>query len=362
MYKHTSPKNKVYIGITSYDPYVRWGKGGIRYKGQPFYNAIQKYGWDNFKHEILFTNLSEQEAKKKEIELINEYKANDHIHGYNCTLGGNGVLGLKWSDESIQARIDTISKPIYQYSLNGDFIKKWKSAKTISDELGYAAPPIHACCIGKRKQAYGYIWREFYEESVEPQKIGIETIPVYQYSLNGDFIKEWESASHIENELGYKETNIRTCCKGKQHMAYGYIWRYEKYKNIFPENINQYNQYDLNGNYIQTFYSIEEASKALGHKHLAISQVCNGLRKLAGGYQWRSYKKDKIEPYMEQERIPVNRKIICQYDMKGNFIQEFSSIKLAEKYLGLKSSGGITMCATGKRKSAYGYIWKYKNT
>ena len=44
VYKHTSPSGKIYIGMTCQKPKDRWGKDGNGYKGQPFYNAIQKYG------------------------------------------------------------------------------------------------------------------------------------------------------------------------------------------------------------------------------------------------------------------------------------------------------------------------------
>lgn len=44
LYRHTSPSGKVYIGITSMSPKIRWGKNGSGYKKQPyFYNAILKY-------------------------------------------------------------------------------------------------------------------------------------------------------------------------------------------------------------------------------------------------------------------------------------------------------------------------------
>lgn len=86
VYRHISPSGKSYVGITKRNPVVRWnnGKG---YAGQPkFYNAILKYGWDNFKHEILFSGLSKQEAEEKEKELIEQ---NDSIeNGYNVSVGG----------------------------------------------------------------------------------------------------------------------------------------------------------------------------------------------------------------------------------------------------------------------------------
>ena len=72
VYKHTFPNGKVYIGITSKKkPNQRW-ESGIGYSKNQIvmYNAIQKYGWDNIKHEILFENLSKDDACKKEIDEL----------------------------------------------------------------------------------------------------------------------------------------------------------------------------------------------------------------------------------------------------------------------------------------------------
>ena len=64
VYKHTNKtNNKVYIGITQQKLEKRW-QNGYGYKEQIyFYNAIKKYGWDNFNHELLFDNLTEEQAK-----------------------------------------------------------------------------------------------------------------------------------------------------------------------------------------------------------------------------------------------------------------------------------------------------------
>jgi hypothetical protein len=91
IYKHIFPNGKVYIGLTSGDGLSRWGSNGIHYKGQNLvWNAIQKYGWKNVKHEILYTNLTKEEASKIEIEMISKYKSNDSNYGYNLTAGGEG--------------------------------------------------------------------------------------------------------------------------------------------------------------------------------------------------------------------------------------------------------------------------------
>lgn len=52
-----------------------------------FYKAILKYGWDNIEHEVLYSGLSEEEAKALEVSLIAYYKEQDV--SYNMTIGGD---------------------------------------------------------------------------------------------------------------------------------------------------------------------------------------------------------------------------------------------------------------------------------
>lgn len=87
VYKHTTPNNKVYIGISK-NVIKRWCNGQGYKRNYHFYKAIVKYGWDNIKHEILYTGLTRYEACKKEMELIAEYKSADPNFGYNNTYGG----------------------------------------------------------------------------------------------------------------------------------------------------------------------------------------------------------------------------------------------------------------------------------
>ena len=54
--------NKVYIGQTSQNPKKRWDNGRGYQSSPKFYNAILKYGWDNFEHIILYTNLTLEQA------------------------------------------------------------------------------------------------------------------------------------------------------------------------------------------------------------------------------------------------------------------------------------------------------------
>ena len=98
VYRHTSPSSKVYIGITYQKPERRWSNGN-GYKDSPkFYNAIQKYGWNNFKHEILYSGLNEISAKMIEEDLIYYYKSLNI--SYNISAGGDGSRGVIMSEET----------------------------------------------------------------------------------------------------------------------------------------------------------------------------------------------------------------------------------------------------------------------
>ena len=51
--------------------------------------------------------------------------------------------------------------------------------------------------------------------------------PVLQYTLDGEFVREWESAIQAEREGGFNNTCICQCCLGKQKTHKGYIWKYK---------------------------------------------------------------------------------------------------------------------------------------
>ena len=107
VYKHTTPSGKVYIGITSREVEKRWNNGYGYQQNKHFYSAIQKYGWENIKHDILFEKLTQQQAFEKEIEMIRLYKSNDRRFGYNKSTGGEStVKGARWklSKECVEKR------------------------------------------------------------------------------------------------------------------------------------------------------------------------------------------------------------------------------------------------------------------
>lgn len=72
-----------------------------------------------------------------------------------------------------------------------------------------------------------------YRKHYNRQKIAYENSAccrkiVFQYSLSGLFLKEWESLTEIQRELGFCRSNISKCCKGIYSQANGYIWKFKE--------------------------------------------------------------------------------------------------------------------------------------
>lgn len=116
IYIHTNKINgKVYIGKTCQEPRLRFGSNGSGYRVCPaFYNAIKKYGWDNFSHDILCDGLTAEEANEKEIEYIALYDSTNKTKGYNLRNGGDGFDSAAskdlWANQDYVNRVKAANK------------------------------------------------------------------------------------------------------------------------------------------------------------------------------------------------------------------------------------------------------------
>lgn len=166
VYKHTCSKNgKVYIGITSQKPETRWGCEGKRYYHNSYFtNAISKYGWDNFVHEIVFNGLTVKEAREKEIELISLYKSNERENGYNLSSGGDPGKGTHCSEE----RKAKIRAGRLGYKCSEETRRKISEAnkrrspetiKKIADSKR-RKPPWNKGITGEKSHSYGVVFSE----------------------------------------------------------------------------------------------------------------------------------------------------------------------------------------------------------
>ena len=236
VYIHINKINgKKYIGQTIQSPIKRWdcGRG---YNGcSRFFNAIKKYGWDNFEHKVFECN--ESDLDRIESELIAQYNTTNPQYGYNLEYGGH--LNKHLSNDTKQKISQKLighkyhpTRNIVQLTLEGELIKEYNSIKEAQMETG--SNHIFECCNRKRTQSKGYIWlyKEDYEYMVKQGNI-ITTkkrqynIPVLQYSLDGEFIAEYNSISDAERKLGNNHTHIWDVCNGKRKKANGFIWKYK---------------------------------------------------------------------------------------------------------------------------------------
>lgn len=96
VYVHENLLNgKIYVGLTAQNPNSRWGGGSHYAHNSHFSSEIEEYGWDNFSHEIVAENLTDEEAKELEARLIKLYNSTSKGLGYNVDkyTDNRGCLG-----------------------------------------------------------------------------------------------------------------------------------------------------------------------------------------------------------------------------------------------------------------------------
>lgn len=109
---------------------------------------------------------------------------------------------------------------------------------------------------------------------------------VYQYDLNGNYIKSFGSVMEAARELGVKTKCISTECSSS-HYAYGYLWYYEKYDKVNKHKPKKKKvaQYAKDGKLVAVWDSISNASKEYNNANIVM--VCKGIRKTAAGFIWK---------------------------------------------------------------------------
>lgn len=233
VYKHTSPSGKVYIGITKFDPKYRWLNNGRGYRNQTiFFNAIIKYGWINFKHEILYTELSEEKALDKEEELIRKYKSYDRRFGYNVSLRGCLIPTNTTNSTRSNSRRKEIL-PIPTWKNRGKIIHKFNTA---TDSIVRTYRSVHELAVEldvpietlrTRLNKYGILeYPEYYYKYANNQ-----TPKVDMLSLNGEYIRIFSSLNDAYKYINrVNKGGITSVCTGNRDSYVGYKWRF-RYEN-----------------------------------------------------------------------------------------------------------------------------------
>ena len=120
---------------------------------------------------------------------------------------------------------------------------------------------------------------------------------IYQYSKEGKFIKKWGSISEAGRELHFNMSNITSCAKHLRAVAGGFRWEYSYYPQLKPIVKTQISkkgrygkcilQFDMEGNFIKEFPSVNEAARATKIDATTISKALHGHITKAGNYIWK---------------------------------------------------------------------------
>ncbi|MGV1011355.1 MAG: NUMOD1 domain-containing DNA-binding protein [Flavobacterium sp.] len=174
--------------------------------GYKFQNAISTYGKEVFVWEQIDTAKSIDELAKKEIQYIEEF---DTIsNGYNSDKGG----GFK--------------KTVYQFNFEtGDLIDYYDDLSIAANAVNASKTSISNACLHYNKTCKGFAWS--YSSTLELNStLDFRKKTVSQFSLDGNFIAYYESASEASRKTGISKTCITRCCRNERLHSGGFLWEY----------------------------------------------------------------------------------------------------------------------------------------
>lgn len=213
IYKFTSliDPSKCYIGSRLNNHLT--GRGNT----SSFQKALDLYGITSFTFEILYVReaetIEELNIILNELERYSIDKYDSFNNGYNDTKGGSGSLEYSPSDE-IREKL-SLSHRGFKHSKES--INKMKIAfKNRSQEVE-----------SYRKKRLKEHLSSLTEEDIMTRASKCKK-PIIQYNLDGEFIREWESATDAASFYNINKVNITKCCLGKNKTSNGYIWKYKE--------------------------------------------------------------------------------------------------------------------------------------
>lgn len=192
---------RVYIGQTCLSIEKRAGSNGNKYKGcTKFWNAIQKYGWNNFEHIVLASDLTLDQANELEKQYIEKF--NSIENGFNLVEGGRNH---SWTEEYRQQRRERFlgeKNPNYGKPRSEETKRKIGEANKIA-------------LLGKKL-------------SEETKKKISESNKKYTPIICVETQKIYNCPTDAAEDIGNKKasSHITEVCKGKRKTACGYHWSY----------------------------------------------------------------------------------------------------------------------------------------
>lgn len=207
---------KRYVGLTKHDLDTRWNqhtKDAFRGSSQPLHRAIRKYGEDEFVRAKIDMGESEEHLRILEkywIETLGTFGSS----GYNATRGGDGVLGLKHSDDT-RRRMGESRKG----ERNHNYGKSWGRSGPFPEET---KRKMSAAAMGRTHTAETRkkISESQFKKVVQCDDAGL-TIKVFN-----SFIEAATAISSKEDLIKSMRAGISRACKFPTRRAGGYYWKY----------------------------------------------------------------------------------------------------------------------------------------
>lgn len=227
IYMHISPSGKKYIGQTCQNVYRRW-RNGLGYKKNPyFWRAIEKYGWNNFEHKIVFQCETLEESNRMEEWLIAFHRSNDPLHGYNISAGADGKGKVA---ESTKELLRQNHKGFFQGECNPNYGRlhtETEKQKMSEANRKYFEVNGHGTRYGKKasdevraklsEARKSSIFAQAHIAKINKAKakqvLCVETNTVY------------ESTHDVYRKTGFSQGNVAKACR-ESGKAYGMNWRY----------------------------------------------------------------------------------------------------------------------------------------
>lgn len=241
VYMHIAPNGKRYIGITSLCVNRRW-ENGSGYRTQVFHRAIEKYGWDNIKHIVLFENLTKDQAEEKEKMLIKKYNSNNPKFGYNRNEGGQS--NYKHTEEA-KKKMSISQKKRFEREEERERLASYARGR-IPWNKGKKLDENYRRKLSEAKKGKHYSKRKPHSEETKKKLSEIQkgkklkedtknkiheanSYIVLKYDINRNLIGRYTGTREAGKSIEKKHANssISKCCRGEQKTAYGYIWKYE---------------------------------------------------------------------------------------------------------------------------------------
>ncbi len=264
----------------------------------PTYSKQELVNWinNNESFQSLYDNWADSGF---ESDLRPSVDRLDNSFGYSF----DNIELVTWATNQSRARTDIMSgkllnnqEIVHQYSADGSYMATFHSQAEAERQVPNSNQQnISACCYGKIQHSAGFQWSFDKVPFIGPTDIFTDWkhSEIYQYNQHtGELIDIFPSQDYIINHTVYDMNHVRHSGRDKSVTHHNTTWdisylqpKYAKCsrtKGIRSSII----QSDRDGNIINTFGSMLEASQSTGIRDGNISKCCNGKAKSAGGFIW----------------------------------------------------------------------------